>query len=322
MCLPGDKELVAAEAAKLRIAHQLDGFTAVGTALGSAEYVCKALGRRAATVETLVDTLVQLPLSVQFQFLLLCSSLQARMAHLMRMVPREVLATHMRRTDAAVWRAAAAVLDLPDGVGEYGADVEGPDKACSTLGKQMMLSLRPGGRGLHMQADEVSDATFVAGAGQAERNLKGRPVVLCPLQRASGASMRERWSSLNERYAEECKWDAATKDLQLVKRKGDDASHADMLSSFDLNTTQGQRDAARLRRLSKGPAGAFLPAIPGGCMTLGNDMFVMSVWHRLGHHVPADVAPPAVQMQCRRCCRSRSCDGLREGSKDDPDAPR
>ena len=27
-------------------------------------------------------------------------------------------------------------------------------------------------------------------------------------------------------------------------------------------------------------------------MTLGNDMFVVSVWHLLGHHVPADVAPP------------------------------
>ena len=57
-------------------------------------------------------------------------------------------------------------------------------------------------------------------------------------------------------------------------------------------------------------------------MTLGNDMFVVSVWHRLGHHVPADVAPPAVQMQSRSCYRSRSCDGLREGSHDDPDAPR
>ena len=27
-------------------------------------------------------------------------------------------------------------------------------------------------------------------------------------------------------------------------------------------------------------------------MTLGNDMFVVSVWHRPGHQVPADVAPP------------------------------
>ena len=41
----------------------------------------------------------------------------------MRTVPREALAAHMRRTDAAVWRGAAAVLDLPPGVGEYGADM-------------------------------------------------------------------------------------------------------------------------------------------------------------------------------------------------------
>ena len=79
---------------------------------------------------------------------------------------------------------------------------------------------------------------------------------------------------------------------QLVRRKGDDACHADMLSSFDLDTNQGQRDAARLRSSSGGPAGAFLTAIPGARMTLGNDMFVVSVWHRLGHHVPAEVAPP------------------------------
>ena len=39
-----------------------------------------------------------------------------------------------------------------------------PDKACSTLGRQMMLPLRHGGLGLHMQSYEVSDAAFVAGA--------------------------------------------------------------------------------------------------------------------------------------------------------------
>ena len=61
-----------------------------------------------------------------------------------------------------------------------------------------------------------------------------------------------------------------------------------MLSSFDLNHT---RDAARLRRLSGGRAGAFPTAIPGGRMTLGNDKFLVSMWHRLGHHVPTGVAP-------------------------------
>ena len=99
------------------------------------------------------------------------NTLQARMVNLTRTVHREALATHMRRTDAAVWRAAAAVLNLPPGVGEYRADMKGPDKACSTLGWQMMLPLRHGGLGLHKQSDEVSDAAIVAGAGQAERNL-------------------------------------------------------------------------------------------------------------------------------------------------------
>ena len=116
----------------------------------------------------------------------------------------------------------------------------------------MMLPLRHGGPGLYMQSGEVSDAAFVAGAGQAERNLKGRPAALCPLQGADGASVREQWRSLHARYAEMCKWDAGAKDLPtefldskngllgaqlLVTRKGDDACHADMLSSFDLSTT-------------------------------------------------------------------------------------
>ena len=45
-----------------------------------------------------------------------------------------------------------------------------------------------GGLGLHMQSDEISDAAFVAGVGQTERNVKGRPAALCPLQGAGGAS--------------------------------------------------------------------------------------------------------------------------------------
>ena len=80
------------------------------------------------------------------------------------------------------------------------------DRACSALGsalgRQMTLPLCHGGLGWHMQSDEVSDAAFVAGAGQAARNLKGLPAVLCPVQGASGASVRERWSSLHARYAE------------------------------------------------------------------------------------------------------------------------
>ena len=73
--------------------------------------------------------------------------------------------------------------------------------------------------------------------------------------------------------------------------KGDDAFHAGMLPSFGLNTTQGQRCAARLSSSSGGPARAFLTAILGGRITLGNDMFVVCV-ALLGYHVPADVGAP------------------------------
>ena len=98
----GDKRQVAAEAAKLQITHQLDGFTAVRTPLGSAEYVSQALALCAATMESLVETLVQLPLSVQPQFLLLRASLQVRMTHLMRTVPDEALALPPCKCSAGV----------------------------------------------------------------------------------------------------------------------------------------------------------------------------------------------------------------------------
>ena len=81
-----------------------------------------------------------------------------------------------------VWRGAAAVLDWPPGLGEEGTNMQGPDKACSVLSRQMTLALRHGGLGFRMQSYELSDAAFVAGAGQADRNLKGRPTALCPLQ--------------------------------------------------------------------------------------------------------------------------------------------
>ena len=40
---------------------------------------------------------------------------------------------------------------------------------------------------------------------------------------------------------ERAAWDAA------AREEGDAACHADMLFSFDLEPTQGQRDAAKLR---------------------------------------------------------------------------
>ena len=70
----------------------------------------------------------------------------------------------------------------------------------------------------------------------------------------------------------------------LDRRKG-------LLGLQRLVTRKGD-EAARLRCLSGGPPGSFLTAIQGGRMKLGHDMFVVTVWYRLRHHVRADVAPP------------------------------
>ena len=136
------------------------------------------------------------------------------------------------------------------------------------MGRLMMLPLL----GFHMQSDEVSDAAFVAGAGQAERNLKGLPAALCPLQGARGASVRKRWGSLHARYAEQCKWDAAAKDLpkefldsnnwllgaqQLVRRKGDDACQ---LTCCPASTSTPSKGSATLTGSVARPEGPLGPS--------------------------------------------------------------
>lgn len=72
-------------------------------------------------------------------------------------------------------------------------------------------------------------------------------------------------------------------------------SQAGMLSSYNLITTQGKRDASRIFSSPAGAVGALLTAISGDRITLGNDMFVVSVWQRLRRNVPADVDHPLCQ---------------------------
>ena len=65
----------------------------------------------------------------------------------------------------------------------YGTKMQGPDKARSVLDRQRIVPLRHAGLGLKMQSYEVSDAAFVPGAGEAVRNLKGRPLGTLPYTR-------------------------------------------------------------------------------------------------------------------------------------------
>ena len=108
-----DKEQVGPEAARLRIAHQLDGFNAVGTPLGSAEYVSNALGWLACSdggdagrVTGAAPALCTVPDPVPV-------SLTARTHG----------ARHAGRASGGA--CVARTARLPGGLVEYGLDMEG-----------------------------------------------------------------------------------------------------------------------------------------------------------------------------------------------------
>ena len=315
----GDAEEVAAVARELGIRHLQEGLTAVGTPLGSAAFVARKLEQKALEVQGLVDTLLALPLTVQTQFLLLRASLNVRMAHLMRTVPYEVLDPHVCKVQLAVWRAAVQVLALPEDargvVAWAGPSQHDADPALCPLASRFFLPMRHGGLGMTLMRQDVADAALVSAAGLAESNLAGRPAAMLPLQGASRTALASRWECMYDRLQEIgyervlADWGDLARglappfvstDLQGaqrdVARAADDFVAASMLAATDTSSLAGQQEVARIRSSSGGPAGAFLTALPGGHMTMDDDMFVVAVWHRLGVRVPADV--PHVPCKC------------------------
>lgn len=70
-------------------------------------------------MQSLVDTLhamVTLPLSEPMNFLLLHTSLNARISHFVRSVPYEALEPHAHTPQLAVWHGALQSMALPDDV--------------------------------------------------------------------------------------------------------------------------------------------------------------------------------------------------------------
>ena len=83
-------------------------------------------------------------------------------------------------------------------------------------GKQMSLPLRHVWLEFHMPSGDTSEAAFVTGGGQTDRNLKMCPAALWPLQGVCGASVWERLRIHHKWYAELRGWDAAGNDLPTV----------------------------------------------------------------------------------------------------------
>lgn len=68
----------------------------------------------------------------------------------------------------------------------------------------------------------------------------------------------------------------------------DRVSMAELEHARGTGTLAGHQEAARILSSSGGPAGAFLAVLPGGHMTVDDEMFVVAVWRRMGTRVPTD----------------------------------
>jgi hypothetical protein len=91
-----------AVASALGIAHRPEGLVAAGKPLGSDAFVETDACSRAETVASLVTALASLPLGKQDKFLLLRSSLQARLTHLTRITPWSQLSPHVAAAERQV----------------------------------------------------------------------------------------------------------------------------------------------------------------------------------------------------------------------------
>jgi hypothetical protein len=98
-----------AVASALGIAPRPDGLVAAGTPLSSDAFVKASARSQVETVASLVAALASRPLGRQDKFLLLRSSLQARLTHPTCITPRSRLSHHIA---AAEWQVLFAAFDL------------------------------------------------------------------------------------------------------------------------------------------------------------------------------------------------------------------
>ena len=158
----GNHEQCSELSASLGVPHRRDGMTIVGVPFGTDAYKARVLGQRAQKVVGLVDKLRGLPLSAQTKFLLLRSSLGARMLHLQRTVEWRFLEPSTRAVETAVLSAAAELFRLPGGEGPGGYSPL-PSRELD----QLQLPIRHGGFGLRASTELDAHAAFLSGAASA-----------------------------------------------------------------------------------------------------------------------------------------------------------
>jgi hypothetical protein len=273
---------------------------AAGTPLGSVAFVEVDARSKAETVAGLVTALASLPQGRQDKFLLLRSSLHARLTHLTRITPWSRLSPHVASAER---RVLLAILDLEEH--PLPADMQSDPVVA-----QLALPLRAGRFGLRLTTPLEASAAFLAAAGAADVAVRPAPPPFHPFNPTSPHcnALIALWVALHDAapglWSPEL-WELAAPLLAPVLlhaqpeygRHLADQRFADLLTSAPPSF-EGTRFRARLHSRACRPASIWLDtmhiSIP---LTLSDSDFVSSARLRLG--LPAGPAnAPALRCDC------------------------
>lgn len=281
-------------AAALGIAHRLDGLLVAGTPVGTDAFITAHADSRAESVCAAIDTLMDLPLPAQDQFLILRSALQPRLDHLAR---------------TSQWAFISAALALAENKTAEAVSklVKRPLQDCIATG-QLTLPLRLGGVGLRVMSELEAGAAFLSAAAMTEAAMRTGPTQYRPFAGPATAGLAQAWHALHAdatelwpeetvEFTAECITDTLPGVQKLYSRFVAVRRHAALLASFP-RTLAGQRDSARLRSCGCRAASIWLETLPTAeSLTLKNGDWIASMRLRLGlGHMPANA--PGVKCSC------------------------
>jgi hypothetical protein len=153
-----------------------------GSPIGSRDCV-EAFGRdKAAVLSRTVSKLMELPLELQNQHLLLRLSMVPRTTYLLRAGPIDKGAGCM---DDAVRDAALRIA-------KAGADIVGP-LFSPTAAEQIGLSLRLGGCGLPVPTSTLADAARLSSSALTQAALRHAPALLRPFDGPHRGALQQMW---------------------------------------------------------------------------------------------------------------------------------
>ena len=303
----------------LGIQHSTDGIMVAGTPVGSAEFVKqhadtvadKLTGKDVdgEHVPGIIDTLLDLDLSSQEQFLLLRKSLQHRMTHVPRGVPWEHCGTALQRVQERVFSAAEEIFNLEK-------DLE------ITTQAQLSLPFRCGGIGLLEHSEQTSNAAYLSGAALAEKSLKDGPEAFKPFSGPNLERLQVMFQAVHEWSAndniEESLLSADTLNPDLVakelpglqhtaRRRRDEQLYNNIVELNKVDSkdplrpqhqARAQRNLARLHSITDDTASKFMDALPmWQFLEMSNGQFKSGVRYYLGLS-PAPVDPGTLRCEC------------------------